>query len=130
MDSENAEELLLDKTGLNEGEVRSKIKNGEEKELAGLLLKEFDKIKMSLLPQHWYTLLKWQEKVNRYKSEVYSFKVRDREVNIKTHTESLSHSQIPKVALPKYKAWGRYSPMDSAGKCTWGISLYRGIVSV
>jgi hypothetical protein len=23
-----------------------------------------------------------------------------------THTESLSHSQIPKIALPKYKAWG------------------------
>jgi hypothetical protein len=22
-----------------------------------------------------------------------------------THTESLSHSQIPKIALPKYKAW-------------------------
>jgi methylmalonyl-CoA mutase N-terminal domain/subunit len=27
-----------------------------------------------------------------------------------THTESLSHSQIPKIALPKYKAW-RYSTL-------------------
>ena len=29
-----------------------------------------------------------------------------KEIKIKTHTESLSHSQIPKVALPKYSAWG------------------------
>ena len=28
------------------------------------------------------------------------------ELRIKTHTESLSHSQIPKVALPKYRSWG------------------------
>jgi len=35
-----------------------------------------------------------------------SFKVRDKEVKIETHTESLSHSQIPKVALPKYTGWG------------------------
>ncbi|MFD2101204.1 methylmalonyl-CoA mutase family protein [Flagellimonas iocasae] len=106
MEAENAEEVLLDKTGLNENEVFSKTKTEEEKTLASLLIKEFDKIKMNLLPQHWDTMLKWKEKVNRYKSDVYSFKVRDREVNIKTHTESLSHSQIPKVALPKYKAWG------------------------
>jgi methylmalonyl-CoA mutase len=32
--------------------------------------------------------------------------VRDKELKIKTHTESLSHSQIPKVAVPKFEAWG------------------------
>lgn len=48
----------------------------------------------------------WDEKVNRYKNPVYSFKVRDKEIKIETHTESLSHTQIPKVSLPKYKAWG------------------------
>jgi methylmalonyl-CoA mutase len=37
---------------------------------------------------------------------VYTFKVRDKEIKIDTHTESLSHSQIAKVALPKYQAWG------------------------
>ncbi|MEW2921404.1 methylmalonyl-CoA mutase family protein [Muricauda sp. ANG21] len=106
LDSGKAEEQLVDKSGLNEDWILSKIKKEEEQGLVGLLIKEFDKIKMNLLPQHWDTLLKWKEKVNRYKSDVYSFNVRDREVNIKTHTESLSHSQIPKVALPKYKAWG------------------------
>lgn len=106
VDSENAEGLFLDKTGLNEDEIHSQTKKGDTAELAKLLIKEFDKVKMDLLPQHWETILKWKEKVGRYASEVYSFKVRDKEIKIKTHTESLSHSQIPKVALPKYKAWG------------------------
>jgi methylmalonyl-CoA mutase len=48
----------------------------------------------------------WPEKVKKYKDPVYIFKVRDKEIKIATHTESLSHLQIPKVALPKYKGWG------------------------
>ncbi|MDB4216050.1 methylmalonyl-CoA mutase family protein, partial [bacterium] len=51
-------------------------------------------------------IIGWEQKVNRYKNPIYTFKVRDKEINIDTHTQSLSHSQIPKVALPKYKAWG------------------------
>jgi hypothetical protein len=41
-------------------------------------------------------------KKNKYKDPVYTFKVRDKEIKMPTHTESLSHSQIPKIALPKY----------------------------
>ncbi|MBC8048508.1 MAG: methylmalonyl-CoA mutase, partial [Fimbriimonadaceae bacterium] len=48
----------------------------------------------------------WNKKVDSYKSEYYIFKVRDKELKIKTHTESLSHLQIPKIVLPKYEAWG------------------------
>ena len=48
----------------------------------------------------------WQKKVKTYKDEIYSFKVRDKEIKIKTHTESLSHTQIPKVVTPRYEAWG------------------------
>ncbi|MFH1004289.1 MAG: methylmalonyl-CoA mutase family protein [Bacteroidota bacterium] len=48
----------------------------------------------------------WQKKYKRYKDEFYSFKVRDKEIKIKTHTESLSHTQIPKIAIPHYEMWG------------------------
>jgi methylmalonyl-CoA mutase len=48
----------------------------------------------------------WQNKVKSYKDEYYIFKVRDKELKIKTHTETLSHLQIPKISLPKYQAWG------------------------
>lgn len=48
----------------------------------------------------------WEKKVDSYRKEYYVFKVRDKEICIKTHTETMSHLQIPKIALPKYKAWG------------------------
>lgn len=80
--------------------------NEDNKDFLNLLVKEFDRVKMNLDPFNWEIILTWDEKVNKYKNPVYSFKVRDKEIKIETHTESLSHSQIPKVALPKYQAWG------------------------
>src|SRR5690554_6820221 len=71
-----------------------------------LLLKEFSRIKMKLNPYNWEVITGWDEKVNRYKEPIYSFKVRDKEIKIETHSESLSHTQIPKISLPKYRAWG------------------------
>ena len=67
---------------------------------------EFDRIKLDLDPHNWEIIQQWPGKVKTYKDEFYVFKVRDKELKIKTHTESLSHSQIPKVVLPKYKGWG------------------------
>jgi len=75
-------------------------------ELTKMLLAEFDKCKMNLDPYNWEVITTWDEKVNQYKNPVYSFKVRDKEIKIQTHTESLSHLQIPKISLPKYQAWG------------------------
>jgi isobutyryl-CoA mutase len=77
-----------------------------ENEFLKLLLAEFDRVKMNLDAYNWEIILTWNEKVNRYKNPFYSFKVRDKEIKIATHTESLSHSQIPKISLPKYQAWG------------------------
>ena len=48
----------------------------------------------------------WSKKVKTYTDEFYIYKVRDKEIKIQTHTESLSHLKIPKISLPKYKAWG------------------------
>jgi methylmalonyl-CoA mutase len=80
--------------------------NYENNDFLNLLVKEFDRVKMNLDPFNWEIITTWNDKVNKYKNPVYSFKVRDKEIKIQTHTESLSHSQIPKVALPKYQAWG------------------------
>ena len=93
------------KTGLNEDEILKQVQN-DDLPFAKLLFAQFDKIKLGLNPYNWEVITGWDEKVNRYKNPIYSFKVRDKEIKIETHTESLSHSQIPKIALPKYKAWG------------------------
>lgn len=85
-------------------EIENKAKADEQ--FVKMLLAEFDRVKMNLDPYNWEVITTWDEKVNKYKNPIYSFKVRDKEIKIQTHTESLSHSQIPKVALPKYQAWG------------------------
>jgi methylmalonyl-CoA mutase len=74
------------------------------------LLKElqevYEKTLLDLDPKNKVALDGWEAKKKKYTDEYYTFQVRDKEIKIKTHTESLSHSQIPKVAVPRYKAWG------------------------
>ncbi|MDG1055333.1 MAG: cobalamin-dependent protein, partial [Schleiferiaceae bacterium] len=82
------------------------IETLEDKELISQLQLSFDRIKMDLDPHNWERLQKWKATVKRYKDPVYTFHVRGKAINIETHTESLSHTQIPKVALPKYRSWG------------------------
>jgi methylmalonyl-CoA mutase len=71
-----------------------------------VLQAEFDRIKLDLDPHNWELIQQWPDQAKRYHDDYYVFKVRDKEIKIKTHTESLSHSQIPKVATPKYRSWG------------------------
>ncbi len=97
---------FLSEIGLKEDEILKQVQHDDSKEFLQLLFKEFSKVKMDLNPHNWNTILNWETKKQSYKNEVYSYKVRDKEINIKTHSESLSHLQIPKIALPKYEAWG------------------------
>ena len=78
----------------------------EEADLQKVLQAQFDKIKLDFDPKNMLIIEQWEEKIEKYKNPVYKFKVRDKELSIETHSESLSHLQIPKVALPKYKGWG------------------------
>ncbi|ASS48054.1 MAG: methylmalonyl-CoA mutase [Candidatus Fluviicola riflensis] len=60
----------------------------------------------NLDPHNWEVIQQWAAKKASYAGPEFIFKVRDKELRMQTHTESLSHSQIPKVALPKFKGWG------------------------
>jgi isobutyryl-CoA mutase len=57
-------------------------------------------------PLAWDIIEGWEEKKKLYKDPFYVFRVRDKEIKVATHTESLSHLQIPKVSLPAYRSWG------------------------
>ena len=94
--------ITINKLGLNTDE----IDNTKQKEFVDLLLAEFDRVKMDLDPHNWEHIINWADKVRKYKDPLYVFKVRDKEIKIATHSESLSHLQIPKISLPKYTAWG------------------------
>ncbi|MBS1680221.1 MAG: methylmalonyl-CoA mutase family protein [Bacteroidetes bacterium] len=77
-----------------------------EKDIVKVLQAEFDRIKLNLDPKNWKLIETWDEKVKNYREPIFKFKVRDKEIGIQTHSESLSHLQIPKVSLPKFEAWG------------------------
>ncbi|SDS05651.1 methylmalonyl-CoA mutase family protein [Winogradskyella sediminis] len=94
----------LDKAGIASDEIDTIAV--ENKDFVKMLIAEFDRVKLNLDPYNWEVITGWDEKVNKYKNPIYSFKVRDKEIKIETHSESLSHLQIPRVALPKYQAWG------------------------
>ena len=48
----------------------------------------------------------WEGLRKRYKDPEYIFRVRGKDIRVKTHSTSLSHTEIPKVTLPSYKGWG------------------------
>jgi methylmalonyl-CoA mutase len=96
----------IGKTGLNEDEIISLELAEDDKAFLKLLFAQFEKVKLNFDPYNWEIILNWQEKVQKYKNPLYTFKVRDKEIHIETHSESLSHTKIPKISLPKYQAWG------------------------
>ena len=70
------------------------------------LQETYELVALDLDPKNQKLIEGWEERKKLYKDPVYTFKVRDKEIIIQTHSESLSYSQIPKVALPKYQSWG------------------------
>jgi methylmalonyl-CoA mutase len=96
--------LSLSKHGID-NEILKQVQD-DNKGFVKLLLAEFDRVKLNLDPHHWEILLGWEEKIERYKNPIYTYKVRGKEIKVEAHSESLSHTKIPKVALPKYQAWG------------------------
>src|SRR5258706_5292607 len=74
--------------------------------LAAGLKEEVQKLSLHLDPENKKIIEEWPHMVQRYHEPVFKFNVRDKEIAIQTHTESLSHTMIPKVALPKSEGWG------------------------
>ncbi|HEY9487024.1 MAG TPA: methylmalonyl-CoA mutase family protein, partial [Chryseosolibacter sp.] len=74
--------------------------------MIGILKEQFERLKLNLDPKNLKVIDGWKNKKNLYRERVFRFTVRGKEVAIQTHTESLSHTQVPKVALPRYEAWG------------------------
>nr|BAL57827.1 methylmalonyl-CoA mutase [uncultured Bacteroidetes bacterium] len=59
-----------------------------------------------LAPEVREILQRWEETLSRYQAPLYAYTVRDKVVQVATHTESLAHTQIPKIAVPRLRSWG------------------------
>lgn len=104
----NKQAEIADKLyGLNRAVVEMESLSGEDAEIALKALKgTYDRIKLDLDPHNWEIIQSWPQKRALYKNAEYKFQVRDKEIKIQTHSESLSHKMIPKVATPAYRSWG------------------------
>ena len=70
------------------------------------LLITYSKLLTDLDPKNKLLIDNWPELIQKYKSEIFNYNVRSKTLSIKTHTISLSNTNIPKVTLPKYESWG------------------------
>jgi isobutyryl-CoA mutase len=88
----------------------------------------YAKTELELDPKNKVLLEGWKDKVKNYTDEFYTYKVRDKVLKIQTHSESLSHLQIPKVAVPRYEAWGEILKWASAenfpGEFPYAAGIY------
>ena len=98
-------ELNLSPNGIETNGLTDQL-DEDRKKFADRLLKEFKQTKMNLTAHNWEHIIGFDQKKQTYKNELFKFKVRDKEIEIKTHAMSLSHLAIPKISLPKFQAWG------------------------
>ena len=65
-----------------------------------------EELKLDMDPHNLKILEEWEKKRANYEGEHYTYEVRGKEIKVETTTESLSHTKIPKVILPRFEAWG------------------------
>ena len=104
----NEQVLVAEKLyGLNSAIATMQNAKFEDKDrLVKSLQETFEIEKLNFDPKNWAIIQTWKDKKQQFKNPNFEFKVREKIVKIETHTESLSHSQIPKVSSPKYSSWG------------------------
>jgi len=83
--------------------VEEMINDSAVKKITQKRAKELEE---KLTPENKKLLKGWEKEMKCYIDEFYIYNVRGKDIKVKTHSESLSHTQIPKIAVPKYKAWG------------------------
>ena len=104
----NEQVLVAEKLyGLNSAIATMQNAKFEDKDrLVKSLQETFEIEKLNFDPKNWAIIQTWKDKKQLFKNTNFEFKVREKIIKIETHTESLSHSQIPKVSSPKYSSWG------------------------
>ena len=82
------------------------ILSNVSKEVIAKIKSEYKTLILDLDPKNKTLIDSWTEVQEKYKAKIFKFKVREKGLSIETHSKSLSNSDIPKISLPKYEAWG------------------------
>ncbi len=86
-------------------EISKKVLSGQNNVVYALNEKQSE-LESDLSRENRQTLEEWDEKKAAYDEDVFTYKVRGKEIKVDNFTTSLSHNKIPKVILPKFKDWG------------------------
>jgi len=86
--------------------LKNKDKSDDNNNLIAGLEKAYKDASLDLDGRCRRILDEWADKKAAYAADEFVYKVRDREIRVPTFTTSLSHSRIPRIALPRYKDWG------------------------
>jgi isobutyryl-CoA mutase len=63
-------------------------------------------LEKQLLPVCKKLIAEWEETKALYQKEFFEYDVRGKIIKQPLYTESLSHTKIPKIAVPKFRDWG------------------------
>lgn len=66
----------------------------------------YDDLYDNLTKENKLTLKSWEEKRASYRADEFTYQVRGKDITVPTHSETLSHTMIPRVIIPRYKDWG------------------------
>ncbi len=87
-------------------ETLRELNSVENESLIAHLEKSYEQIGLNFDGNNRKLVDDWGDKKSSYAADVFTYQVRGKDINVPTKTETLSHSQIPKVSLPRYKGWG------------------------
>lgn len=78
----------------------------DDQTTSAALTQLYEDLELQLEGTNKKLLQQWPEKVAAYKQEVFTYKVRGKEIQVPIYTESLAHTRIPKIAVPRFNDWG------------------------
>lgn len=66
----------------------------------------YEQTARQLTPENQDIIDKWDERKAALAADEFVYQVRNRDIKVQTYYESLSHTKVPKISLPKYQNWG------------------------
>jgi methylmalonyl-CoA mutase len=100
------ERLAKEAAELQSLEQAGSLLKKESQDVPETILRRMEALRKSLGEDHLAVIGSWEEKKKRFSDPEYSYSVRGKEIKVQTFTESLSHTRVPKISMPRYHSWG------------------------
>ncbi|NUQ35706.1 MAG: methylmalonyl-CoA mutase, partial [Planctomycetaceae bacterium] len=85
--------------------AKDKLDAGKDATIKALR-KRYNEVRAELAPECIKLMAECPELIESYTADENVYTVRGKDIRVANYTESLSHTKIPKVALPKFSDWG------------------------